>query len=86
VAVVSFTSSNLVEAMNKWIPEERRRLSVLDLLHSPWSKRMDLRFRRLQGAQKYHDSGATLTKYSSKLSGKFVTYADDLVRGVTKPS
>jgi len=58
--------------MNKWILEERR-LSVLDLLHSLWSKCMDLRFRRLQEAQKYHDSGAMLTKYSSKLLQESMT-------------
>jgi len=45
--------------MNKWILEERR-LSVLDLLHSLWPKCMDLRFRRLQEAQKYHDGRAIL--------------------------
>ena len=59
-------TSNLVDVMNKWILQERRP-SVLDLLHSLWSKCMDLRFRRLQEAQKCHDSGAILTKYSSNL-------------------
>ena len=43
-------TSNLVEAMKKWILEERR-LSVLDILHSLWSKCIDPRFWRLQETQ-----------------------------------
>jgi len=44
-------TSNLVEIMNSWIVEERK-LSIIDLLHSLWSKNIDLWFRHRQEVEK----------------------------------
>jgi len=71
--------SNLVEVMNKWMLEEWR-MCVLDLLHSLWSKSMDLRFRRLQEAKIEDEKGAILTKHMMKLLQESMDHA--LIRNV----
>ena len=72
-------TSNLVEVMNKWMLEERR-MCVLDLLHSLWSKCMDLGFRRLQEAKIEYEKGAILTKHLMKLLQESMDHA--LIRNV----
>jgi hypothetical protein len=67
-------TSNLVESTNSWILEERK-LSILDFLHHVWTKNMDLRFRRLQEAQKY-DPAAVLTKYAAQLLEESTTFSN----------
>jgi len=67
-------TSNLVEVMNKWMLEERR-MCVLDLLHSLWSKCMDLHFRQLQEAKTEDEKGAILTKYTTKLLQESMDHA-----------
>ena len=70
-------TSNLVEIMNSWIVKERK-LSIIDLLHSLWSKNMDLRFRHRQEAEKYAPQ-TPLMKYSTTLLAQSMEFSNDRV-------
>ena len=74
------STSNLVEVVSKWVLEERRP-PVLDLLHTLWSKFMDIRFRGLQEARKHQNSGAILTKYPSNLLQESIEHSTCSLRG-----
>jgi len=70
-------TSKLVEIMNSWIVEERK-LSIIDLLHSLWSKNMDLWFRHRQEAEKYAPQ-TPLTKYSTTLLAQSMEFSNHRV-------